>query len=255
MPDEETMDQLHYHFLGCKWGLKDLSDGKIKVSTLDNLNDPFELMPYLLYDSSAIREGYNRVRAKICRRFGLLCFSHGWRETLLWSHYADRHKGIALGFEILQGEVIEVGYTLNPKRQQFELTHRPDVDEERFLRLINVKYGEWVYEREARILVNLEECERVRVDDCKSEATYYFLPFDNRLKVRAIVLGCKFDHEKEGENILREAKKFNAWIVRTREGWGDYKIHETPYLSPPAYPSPSPGPPDDDFSDEDPPSD
>lgn len=33
-------------------------------------------------------------------RFGLLCFSEVWDSILLWSHYAEKHAGIVLGFDV-----------------------------------------------------------------------------------------------------------------------------------------------------------
>lgn len=33
-------------------------------------------------------------------KYGLLCFCETWQSPLLWNHYADRHKGICLGFDV-----------------------------------------------------------------------------------------------------------------------------------------------------------
>ena len=34
------------------------------------------------------------------REYGLICFSENWTNPLLWSHYADKHRGICLGFDV-----------------------------------------------------------------------------------------------------------------------------------------------------------
>jgi hypothetical protein len=52
-----------------------------------------------------------------------------------------------------------------------------------------------------------------------------FIKFRGRLKVKKIVLGCKFDHEKEKENIINLAIKLNAEIIPTREEWEGYRIN------------------------------
>ena len=42
---------------------------------------------------------------------GLLCFSRNWTHPLLWSHYASKHEGICLGFDLKRGsELQEVQY-------------------------------------------------------------------------------------------------------------------------------------------------
>lgn len=37
------------------------------------------------------------------KQYRVLCFSETSEATLLWSHYADEHKGIALGFDLAKG--------------------------------------------------------------------------------------------------------------------------------------------------------
>jgi hypothetical protein len=37
-----------YKFLDAHYGLKSLSEKRLKISTLKDLNDPFELLPYEL---------------------------------------------------------------------------------------------------------------------------------------------------------------------------------------------------------------
>ena len=93
-----------------------------RVSTLDTLNDPFELMPYLRYGEKEKIRRYMEVRKQISDIYGLLCFSRTWEEPLLWSNYADKHKGIAIGFEINSSDIFNVVYDPNPIRKQFDLT-------------------------------------------------------------------------------------------------------------------------------------
>lgn len=209
--------QIYYHYLPAKYALDDLEKNRIMVSTLDKLNDPFELMPYRRYGLKE-RQPYNKIFAGISKKWGLLCFSLGWSEPLLWSHYADKHTGIAIGFEILQDKVITVGYSSDPIRKQIKLTSDSKTDEKLFLDLARVKYKKWDYENEYRILVKLEDCLPATPDGLR------FLKFGNRLKVREIVLGCKFDYKKEKENMIRLVKLLAVRVTPTRQGWGDYLI-------------------------------
>lgn len=222
-------EQIYYHFLSSQFAIEDLTNKWIKVSALGELNDPFELEPYLRFPYEG-RQQYHEVSKHISKKWGLLCFSKNWRETVLWSYYAEKHKGIAIGFNILQGEVLKVRYTSYSKRQKIELTNDINIDAKLFLDLAKVKYKKWKYENEHRILVELKEC---LPKDCLTEECLppkvpypYFIKFEGRLKVREIVLGCRFNHKKEKENIGKLAIKLDAKIIPTREEWQGYKINK-----------------------------
>lgn len=205
--------QIYYHFLPSKYATEDLRKGRVKISLINELNDPFELLPYLRYNMSQKRSQYHKIRSAVSKKYGLLCFCKTWGEPLLWGHYADKHKGIAIGFEILKDEVLEVKYT--DKRRRFELTNSQRKNEKLFLDLAKAKYEKWSYEEESRIIVELE--------DCNLEKKLCFLPFKTRLKVKEIILGCKFD-KTEIENIRGLANELNVRVILARQGWGNYKI-------------------------------
>lgn len=209
-------EQIFYHFLSSANAIHDLERKMIRISTLDTLNDPFELMPYLRYKDPKERKRYHNIRKEISKKYGLLCFSQSWSEPLLWGHYADKHKGIAIGFEILRDEILKVDYNPDPIRKQFELTNDSEINKKLFLDLAKVKYQEWHYENEYRILVKLEDC--IKIDG------HHFIQFEGRLKVKEIVLGCKFENNKEYVDEL--AKQLDSKVKRTRMEWQGYKINE-----------------------------
>lgn len=210
--------QIYYHFLSSKHAIDNLERKRRKVSTLDNLNDPFELMPYRRYEFEK-RQQYIKVFKSVSTKWGILCFSQTREEPLLWAHYADNHTGIALGFEIPEGGLIEVKYVSTEIRTKFELTHDPNDNERKLLDLARIKYWGWKYEKEHRLLVPLK--------DCKQENGLYFISFGNNLKIRNIVLGCRFDHNKKNiEEISELAMQLGVDVIATRPGWGDYLIQE-----------------------------
>lgn len=88
-----------YHFINAHYGLAAIRDQRIKLSTYDDLNDPFELYAATLNDCE-IRETFYQLKNNLSKVMGLLCCSKSWSNSLLWSHYADRHKGIALVLEV-----------------------------------------------------------------------------------------------------------------------------------------------------------
>ena len=86
---------------------------RIKISRFDDLNDPFELMAVELKDK-AVRKAFQAVRDHMCANRGVICFSRGWHNPLLWSHYAEKHHGVCFGFELPDVNITSVLY--DPKR-------------------------------------------------------------------------------------------------------------------------------------------
>lgn len=209
--------QLYYHFLSADNAIEDLEKRRIKISTLNTLNDPFEFMPYRRY-SLKERQPYNRVFREMSKKWGVLCFSKVWTEQLLWAHYADKHKGIALAFETPEDGLLKVEYDPSEIRKKFNLTDNPTENENEFLDLAKVKFKEWEYEKEYRLLVNFK--------NCLLDKGQYFITFSDNLVLRKIVLGCRFDHKKNKELIKKIAYDLKVKVVATREGWEDYHIHE-----------------------------
>ena len=46
----------------------------------------------------------------MCANRGVLCFSRGWHNPLLWSHYGDKHRGVCLGFDVPNAHIVHVSY-------------------------------------------------------------------------------------------------------------------------------------------------
>ena len=102
-----------YKFVNSRYGLWDLCERKIKISRLDDLNDPFELRAV-----RTSRPEFNQIlenaRTKFSKNTGLLCFCEDWFNPVLWAHYAEGHQGLCLGFEILKDNVTKVKYVEKP---------------------------------------------------------------------------------------------------------------------------------------------
>jgi hypothetical protein len=88
-----------YKFLDAHFGLKSLYEKRLKQSRIHELNDPFELTPYVLTDPN-LRQAFLTTRDDISNNRGVLCFSAAWRDPVIWAHYSDKHRGLCLGFEI-----------------------------------------------------------------------------------------------------------------------------------------------------------
>ena len=109
-----SMPKRLYKFTKAEFALSALRSRRLKISTLDDLNDPFDQYSVDTTDQgvAAFLEQYLlHFRAKN----GLLCFSRNWDNLLLWSHYANSHAGICLGFDIPDDSAheLEVHYQPN----------------------------------------------------------------------------------------------------------------------------------------------
>ena len=216
------MDKIiYYHFLSSKHAIHDLERQMIRVSTLETLNDPFELMPYLRYSKGEKIKHFMEIRDKVSKIYGLLCFSRKWREPLLWSHYADKHRGIALGFEINYPEIIDVSYSSDPIRKQIDLTDDLIADKKSFLDLAKIKYIKWAYEEETRVIVKLEDC--IKIDG------HYFIEFGNSLKVKEIRLGARFDYEANNTEFILGISP-DAEVIPCRLERQGYRIVKDGYM-------------------------
>ena len=128
-----------YKFLDEKFGIKSLEEKRLKISVLDDINDPFELLPYEMTDRNK-RSALNATRKQMASNRGLLCFSATWKDPVLWAHYADKHKGLCLALGVPQ----ETCKAVNYEKRRLKLPARPSLPDAE--PLIFTKYVNWQYE-------------------------------------------------------------------------------------------------------------
>lgn len=165
-----------YHFLKDRLAKEAIKNCRLKVSLFDKLNDPFELSYFNLRDRK-LRAAHRNYRNTLTNKYGIVSFSEDYRNPLMWGHYADRHRGVCLGFEAPEFKLIKVKYC--DERLKIEdrtFATKNDVED-----LLSVKYSDWSYEKEWRLLIELEKAQKV--DDL------YFKSFSESLKLCEINLG------------------------------------------------------------------
>jgi hypothetical protein len=114
-----------YRFFSAEYGLRTLETGLMRVGRFRDFNDPFEFMPQnteLRGNESLVCEFHRQAFIDASSsRYGIICFSEEKTVTkpLLWSHYADSHRGLAIGFKVSplpNGTVEFEGSSVNGKR-------------------------------------------------------------------------------------------------------------------------------------------
>jgi len=108
---------MYYQFLSSLNAITNLERKMVKVSRIMAVNDLFELQPYLRLDKEK-RKQLGKIRTKVADIYGMVCFSTDWQEPIMWGHYADRNKGIVLGFELVSDRFVikDVKYPTERKR-------------------------------------------------------------------------------------------------------------------------------------------
>ena len=174
-----------YHFLNRKYGLENIAHRHMKVSLLDKVNDPFELLGVALADQKD-RQIFHEWRATMALHFGMICFSRSWRNPVQWSHYADRHMGFCLGFEVNEPDLQRVIYQ----------AHRPALDlkvslangtltEDVWLgQVICRKFAHWRYEQEMRMWIDLLAL-------APTHGGHRFVPFSEKMALREVFIGAE----------------------------------------------------------------
>jgi hypothetical protein len=100
----------------------------------------------------------SNVVEKIADQFGVLCLTKNPKSTLMWSHYADKHKGIVLQFDknlvdqYGQGKCFPVSYKKHfPTLKEYWACVNADDALETCKLFYCRKHEDWEYEDELRI--------------------------------------------------------------------------------------------------------
>lgn len=186
-----------YHFLKDRYAKEAILNSRLKVSLFDQLNDPFELSCFNLRNHQ-LREAHKGYREELTKKYGMISFSKDYKNPLMWGHYADRHRGVCLGFEASVEDLVEVQY----QAERLRIENRTFATEKDVQDLLSIKYKDWSYEKEIRLITNLEQVEKV--------ADMYFEPFGARLKLVEINLGFQCQTSMEEYECLLKSMELDS---------------------------------------------
>lgn len=102
----------------------------------------------------------------------------------MWAHYAQKHYGVCLGFDLPEEGRVYNKIDYNTKRLQFVLDHTKRLsgfDEQFVEAMCFTKAAEWGYEREYRCMSRLEERDPI--------TGFYYVDFGPNLLLREVILG------------------------------------------------------------------
>lgn len=137
----------------------------------------------------------------------------------MWSHYADKHKGMCLGFEVPDEFVFNVRYTKNRLNMDIvKLYEEGKLGKEHMLKVFKTKFIDWKYEKETRLFAEL--------NDKDVKTGHYFYSFDKNLVLKEILTGPLNAISKEDilKNVCHEDE--NVSIKKTRLAFNTFDIVE-----------------------------
>ena len=227
-----------FRFLDCDAALKTLEAGKFRVGLLSKFNDPFEwklgFCGITTPQEQAIADKYNGDHQSWIENWmGVMCFSDTASDPVLWSIYAEKHRGVAF----------EVQYIWNSKAEHlFKMKYsneRPvlNFSQLRVLRkncskaegdaylkglLDRLRYQKspgFSFEREYRLSIDLRDKKRCQLKDGNYD---WQLP-DNSLK--RVILGFRCPLEESKVRRLLDMKGFvETKVIRAQMCSETYSI-------------------------------
>ena len=170
-----------YEYVRASIGIQILEKGFIRFTQADALNDPFEIRPCMTeFRAGIIEEGQallgrepneielakmrrieeDQFRKALLEEYLMFCLSRRNNNTLMWSHYAECHKGIVLGFDSTHSffngrpQIISKLFTVAYSEERYVLPKRQDWDgnEAAMAHTFLQKSKDWAYEQEMRML-------------------------------------------------------------------------------------------------------
>lgn len=207
-----------YHFLNEKYGLEAIKKGRLKISRMDDLNDPFEFLAVNL-GNKEFRNAMRQTVAGLNQKYGLICFSKNWSNPLLWSHYANRHRGICLGFDVPRSYLSEITYIDKRIKAQLNNMDSHDIekwDEKMMKKWLNSKLIDWKYEAEIRAYVSLQ--------DRDADEGLYFLSFDENTTLREVVLGHNNPLKGSEVNEILGHRISGVTLTKARAAFQSFKV-------------------------------
>ena len=207
-----------YHLSDAQHALSNVALRRIKISRFSDLNDPFELLGADLRDKD-LRKAFREIKEKLHKSNGLICFSKSWENPVLWSHYADKHRGICLGFDVSDHLLNPVDYTPIPlKVAHDEERGRAQITSDLIDALLRTKFIDWKYEDEMRIFVQL--------DHKTIESGLYFYPFSENLTLREVIIGPRCDLPINSIRSLIANFEPQVFVIKSRVAFTKFKVLE-----------------------------
>ena len=181
------------------FSLSDLINNEITVSPSKKMNDPFDSVINLWGSEEQLKvtcKEHKHIKnlSRSFDYFRIRSFCNGETEEalenlLMWSHYADEHRGYCVKYKLSKH------FIKQDENDSFEhmflkpIIYRKDKEKVDMSEMTNInsdlafatKHESWKYEKEVRLIVY----------NPNKEESFYGIPLDKNSCIEAIYFGCK----------------------------------------------------------------
>lgn len=114
----------------------------------------------------------------------------------MWAHYANKHTGVCLAFEVNNKDLIKVKYS----KKLLSFNEGNLLNLKSAEKIVSIKSHKWHYEKEYRMFTKYGSFEPI--------GDIYFEPFSEDLKLIEVILGYKCNKE-----IIKEMTEYPVFKV------------------------------------------
>lgn len=213
-----------YYMTSTKWAEVILRERRLKQSRYFESNDPFELMLIDKRDKN-VRVVATMISDYHNKNTGMLCFGATWSSPVMWAHYADKHKGVCLGFDVEDTLLTEVKYTDEKINVKFG-AHLPNhgLSVELLNRVLTTKAADWSYEREFRALAVLKTPD--------PQTGLYYTDFGEQIQIREVIVGHRCVWTTARVAALLNDVSAPVRICKARPAFGSFQMVEQQQFRP-----------------------
>jgi hypothetical protein len=173
-----------YHFTSEIHGLQSIRDKKLKIALFNRVNDPFEFQSLQNEDEDS-HDKLLKIKELLSYDYGFISLSEFWTHPLMWSHYAEKHSGICLGFEVADSDELKKVTYQAQRPRLFELKEGDGdaAEMDAYMKLLTLKFHGWQYEAEYRFFSSLEKGDTTK--------DLYFRDYSKEFTLREVIVGIQ----------------------------------------------------------------
>lgn len=218
---EEKLPKTLYKYTSAKTAFNILSTSQIRFSSPETFNDPFEVSPPVkiigfsreskeILSKTNFMKSYHGIVETFISYLKLFCLSGTKDSILMWSHYADMHKGVVIGFDTSKDIInkckkvtyemgtINIDKTIENRKKLKNNIPTSDInnlDNEQYQKALYYhKHRDWNYEQEYRCSYPFSEKEYQDAIQKKEQTKYAFIQISED-SINSVYLGCKISEE------------------------------------------------------------
>lgn len=118
-------------------------------------HSPESLAKHFINNPLYLKDAIQKYANGIASSLGVSCFSQKENNLLMWSHYADKHKGLCLKFDMYKDHdlftiPVKVDYPRNYPQFDYFSLRKSEYGLPQFF--VGTKSNDWAYENEIRIV-------------------------------------------------------------------------------------------------------